>query len=87
MREGGDTDTNACIVGGMMGALLGMKSIPEDMRDKVMDFDCSEVPENDQNYGIIRPDFLSVKINLFANIQKLITRRPKEPVELVYTRK
>jgi ADP-ribosylglycohydrolase len=25
---GGDTDTNACIVGGMVGALVGLKSIP-----------------------------------------------------------
>ena len=25
---GGDTDTNACIVGGMVGALVGLKYIP-----------------------------------------------------------
>tara|TARA_B110000285_G_C14597016_1_gene368938 strand:- start:98 stop:205 length:108 start_codon:yes stop_codon:yes gene_type:complete len=28
IREGGDTDTNAAIVGGMIGALVGLKKIP-----------------------------------------------------------
>ncbi len=26
---GGDTDTNACIVGGMIGALVGVENLPE----------------------------------------------------------
>ncbi len=33
---GGDTDTNACIVGGLIGAACGAESIPEAMRDKVL---------------------------------------------------
>lgn len=32
---GGDTDTNACIVGGMVGALHGIQAIPEPMRSAV----------------------------------------------------
>lgn len=28
---GGDTDTNACIVGGMMGAAVGVNNIPYSM--------------------------------------------------------
>ena len=28
IRLGGDTDTNACIVGGLVGAFVGIKSIP-----------------------------------------------------------
>ncbi len=28
IREGGDTDTNACIVGGLVGAILGFKNLP-----------------------------------------------------------
>ena len=31
IQEGGDTDTNACIAGGMIGALLGIKAIPDYM--------------------------------------------------------
>jgi ADP-ribosyl-[dinitrogen reductase] hydrolase len=29
LLEGGDTDTNACIVGGLLGAAHGVKSIKE----------------------------------------------------------
>ena len=31
IQLGGDTDTNACIVGGMLGALCGIKNIPDNM--------------------------------------------------------
>ena len=44
IQEGGDTDTNACIVGGMLGALLGMQALPPHMRDKVINFDCENIP-------------------------------------------
>jgi ADP-ribosyl-[dinitrogen reductase] hydrolase len=39
---GGDTDTNAAIVGGMMGALHGVAAIPEYMRRPVEEFDCTK---------------------------------------------
>lgn len=29
ISEGGDTDTNACIVGGVIGAVIGFKNLPE----------------------------------------------------------
>lgn len=38
---GGDTDTNACIVGGMIGALVGFRNIPVYMIDKLLAFDCN----------------------------------------------
>ena len=41
IRLGGDTDTNACIVGGMIGALVGYHEIPELMINKLIDFDCT----------------------------------------------
>ncbi len=40
--EGGDTDTNAAIVGGMIGALVGFKDIPKDMKDTMIQFDCRD---------------------------------------------
>ena len=55
IRQGGDTDTNACIVGGLIGAAVGVDGIPVLMRKKVLSFDCTKA----QN--IIRPEFLSVK--------------------------
>jgi ADP-ribosylglycohydrolase len=30
IKEGGDTDTNACIVGGMLGSILGFKNLPSE---------------------------------------------------------
>lgn len=38
---GGDTDTNAAIVGGMLGALHGVDNIPEFMKRPVLEFDCT----------------------------------------------
>ena len=37
---GGDTDTNACIVGGLLGAYGGIKCINKNMLSKLFDFDC-----------------------------------------------
>jgi ADP-ribosyl-[dinitrogen reductase] hydrolase len=39
LMMGGDTDTNACIVGGMMGALHGYGFIPDYMKGPVLKFD------------------------------------------------
>lgn len=36
LAGGGDTDTNACIVGGLMGAVSGLQSIPESMVERVL---------------------------------------------------
>jgi len=40
IQQGGDTDTNACIVGGMIGALVGVKNIPGHILDSLLHFDC-----------------------------------------------
>ncbi len=50
LEGGGDTDTNACIVGGLLGALWGAKNIPERMKEAVL--------ECDTRQGRPRPDFL-----------------------------
>lgn len=51
--KGGDTDTNAAIVGGMMGALHGFEGVPEYMLGPVIRFDCSE--HDDRKKGYKRP--------------------------------
>jgi len=38
---GGDTDTNACIVGGVIGALVSDKKIPKNHINTLMKFDCA----------------------------------------------
>lgn len=41
LSGGGDTDTNACIVGGLLGALHGMSGLPRHMVDKLLNCDTS----------------------------------------------
>ena len=69
IREGGDTDTNGCIVGGMIGAFLGVKALPANMMENVLSFDCSD-------NGILRPWFLNTKHQLVPNLEKIIDNRP-----------
>lgn len=47
LMKGGDTDTNAAIVGGMMGVLHGASAVPDYMRNPVETFDCT-LPQNDK---------------------------------------
>lgn len=42
LLKGGDTDTNAAIVGGLLGALHGESGIPQHMKGPVLAFDCSQ---------------------------------------------
>ncbi|GMF22105.1 unnamed protein product [Phytophthora lilii] len=42
LLKGGDTDTNAAIVGGLIGALHGVESIPPRMREAVLTFDATK---------------------------------------------
>lgn len=36
IKQGGDTDTNACICGALLGAVYGVEAIPEQWRDAVL---------------------------------------------------
>ena len=76
IKEGGDTDTNACIVGGMLGALVGLSKIPQNMVKNVVEFDC-EAKLTQQKMGQFddgaklgknRPNLLNVKKHLLPNI-------------------
>lgn len=51
LSGGGDTDTNACIVGGLVGAAVGVDEISQKMRDAVLNCDTSLGKHP-------RPDFL-----------------------------
>ncbi|CAG9318111.1 unnamed protein product [Blepharisma stoltei] len=54
LKLGGDTDTNAAIVGGLIGAAVGFKRLPYEWKDKVMKYSFAST-----NRGIIRPSFLN----------------------------
>ena len=75
IQLGGDTDTNAAIVGGLMGAAVGFDKIPEAMRTKVLEFDCAG---NDLlSKTRQRPEILSVKLKFEEKVKALIQLRPK----------
>ena len=63
LSRGGDTDTNACIVGGMVGALNGVEAIPADMRATVLG-------RNVGSPGNARPEFLQ-PTDLLNRIRRL----------------
>ena len=83
--EGGDTDTNACIVGGLLGARFGLASIPNHMAAAVENCDVAS--------GRIRPTWLRASDVLKLctalvdgrkglGIAYTTTELPKKPVHL-----
>jgi ADP-ribosylglycohydrolase len=42
LAGGGDTDTNACIVGGLVGARVGLQALPEQMSRAVLECDTTK---------------------------------------------
>lgn len=68
---GGDTDTNCCIVGAIIGAYVGSDNIDTSMLTKVFSFDCTD-EENLVYLGTKRPHFLNVGPYCVRVIDKLI---------------
>jgi ADP-ribosylglycohydrolase len=50
LLEGGDTDTNACIVGGLVGAYVGLGSLPNYALSRVLRCDTSKGQERREAY-------------------------------------
>ena len=57
LAGGGDTDTNACIVGGLVGARWGARAIPEAMRAAVLGCDTTARSERAAPTSSIRAPF------------------------------
>ena len=55
LAKGGDTDTNACIVGYVMGAVCGFSSLPNKLKKKILEFDCSTHDPEETLLGYNRP--------------------------------
>lgn len=72
----GDSDTNACIAGGMMGALVGFKGIDENMVKITLSCDVT-------GEGNDRPEFLSVGKTGVNSIKQLIECRAGESYKVV----
>ena len=66
LAGGGDTDTNACIVGGLIGALCGESGVPEPMREAVLTCDTT--------IGQPRPGFLQASGVLEELLEAMVSR-------------
>lgn len=64
LKGGGDTDTNACIVGAMLGALHGIERLPKKMVQTVLECDTTK--------GRPRPEFLQTRVQLPSLIHRLV---------------
>jgi ADP-ribosylglycohydrolase len=65
LLEGGDTDTNAAIVGGAFGALVGYKGLPSAYIDKILTFDLTKRDHTESKHlGHPRDEFLIPKHHL-----------------------
>jgi len=61
---GGDTDTNACIVGGLVGAYYGEEGILGPMKEAILQCDTQK--------GRPRPEFLQTRVQLPGLLHRLI---------------
>jgi len=72
---GGDTDTNACIVAGVIGTAQGLSNIDEAWITKVCVFD--KTHEDKDKSGVPRPEFLLPgKHDMKALILKVLELAP-----------
>ena len=64
LMGGGDTDTNACIVGGLVGAYHGEEGIPGPMKQAILDCDTRK--------GRQRPEFLQTRLQFPALLEQMV---------------
>jgi hypothetical protein len=70
LSRGGDTDTNAAIVGGMLGSLVGFKKLPKKYLYKLMNvrFDGKSASKSAN-----RPTFYEPRM-AYANAYKIVRK-------------
>lgn len=71
VKLGGDTDGNACIVAGLIGALVGVRRLPVEMITTLLAFDDGASGQNRKGRFCVRESTLK-------SIDELIDVRPRE---------
>ena len=70
IQHGGDTDTNACIVGGFVGAILGFRALPAEYLSKQLTLQFSpDYRKNNGRFYEPRRGFIAM-INLIRTLKK-----------------
>ncbi|KAL4471336.1 hypothetical protein ABPG72_011113 [Tetrahymena utriculariae] len=78
IRLGGDTDTAACIVGGLIGALVGYQIIPQKFVDVLIQCDL----QNDYRLNHKRPAIYNPRSCIYLS-KKLYEKGPTEKVKII----
>ena len=73
LMNGGDTDTNACIVGGLIGAKLGYKKLNDQIPEQCKKLLRYDAPQANRK----RPEFLTPR-NAFLKIEELVKIAPSK---------
>ncbi|TNV78294.1 hypothetical protein FGO68_gene2973 [Halteria grandinella] len=77
LERGGDTDTNAAIMGGLLGAYYGVSKMNEHQLQSVVDFRCSTSEEKKKfNVTHKRPDYLVPGLVLTEKLPSIIKNAP-----------
>ena len=77
LKRGGDTDTNAAIVGGMLGAATGFDNLPEKLKKECLNVDTTIV-------GVKRPPWLVPKNHIHSLILQIFHDAPQQ-LEIIYS--
>ncbi|TNV79665.1 hypothetical protein FGO68_gene3774 [Halteria grandinella] len=79
LQRGGDTDTNAAILGGLLGARDGLSKLPTFMVDSVLSFRC-DTPDMIAQYKVThkRPDFLIPGFHLTSLLNEVFQKAPEK---------
>jgi len=64
----------------MIGALVGLKKIPQMMVDKIIKFDCTKTKK-----GVKRIEYFSTRVNLLKNIKRLLELMPKDNLNVIFS--
>ena len=72
LRYGGDTDTNACIIGGLLGAAQGLECLKDEWMEKVLNYDSTAHASELMR----RPAFLQPKDYLIPLLGALFLNAP-----------
>jgi len=74
LKEGGDSSTNASLVGSMIGAAVGLTEIPVEMINKLLECSSSSKP---------RPDFVNTNKHLVNNVKNLVENIPSRKLDAI----
>eukprot|EP00035_Acanthoeca_spectabilis_P037814 m.47602 g.47602 ORF g.47602 m.47602 type:complete len:530 (+) comp8873_c0_seq1:96-1685(+) len=77
LEGGGDTDTNAAIVGGLLGAACGRTGLPQDMVEAVLNCNTSlaSCPRPDMYHPLYAPDLVRKALETSPEAGGLVTPR------------